>query len=281
LNTLQTDLRNAYPLLSIQILGINEAGHEVSNASMTHGRSLPWLQDVDGNGNQVSDVWNDLWNVEWRDVVIVDGDNELVEIYNLTSQDLAKPEYYTALREKLVDAAMAEQTPWRNPANPLDVDDDGYVVPRDALWIVNSLRSDDSRKLPPPTGTELSAPYYDCNGDGWIAPIDVLQIVNFIDDVSPAGEGEAPSSQPSSTASPFVLQSPTTAAVAATSPLLRPEMDDRPQEGVAVEVEVPASWGTAPTARTSLPELVQVELPEDLFDLQGDDARVLPSDLWP
>ena len=34
---------------------------------------MPWLQDVDGDGDGRSDVWLNSWDVEYRDVLIVDG----------------------------------------------------------------------------------------------------------------------------------------------------------------------------------------------------------------
>lgn len=62
--------------------------------------------DAEGDGD--SDVWS-LWNVEWRDVVIVDGNNAKVGTYNLTTYNLAEPGNYASLREMLVDAAMQSQ----------------------------------------------------------------------------------------------------------------------------------------------------------------------------
>ncbi|MGE3776950.1 MAG: hypothetical protein AB7F89_07195, partial [Pirellulaceae bacterium] len=71
---MQADLRSSYPLLDIQIIGVNEFGQSSANAQMMSGRSLPWLQDGDANGNQESDIWYDSWSVTYRDVVILGGD---------------------------------------------------------------------------------------------------------------------------------------------------------------------------------------------------------------
>ena len=191
MDSLQQDLNAAYPLLEIQILGVNQRGIELSNGAITAERDIPWLQDVDEDGNGVSDVWGDLWEVTYRDVVILGGDNSKLDTYNVTSNDLAESTNYDTLREMLIDAAMDTQKPWMNESNPLDVNDDGAVQPLDVLLIVNKLNQDGSGELPAPTGTELPATLYDSSGDNLVSPLDVLQIVNFINSESDQnGEGE-------------------------------------------------------------------------------------------
>jgi hypothetical protein len=197
LDSLQQDIDAAHPILEIDIVGINEVGHESANSLMTADRSRPWLQDVDANGNQSSDVWNDLWNVTYREVVILDGSNTVVEAFNLTENNLANPDDYAALRTKLIDAAMADQKPWQNPTNQHDTNKDGFVVPLDVLVQINSINEEGARELAAPTGTEVPA-YYDCNGDGWLSSIDALQVINYMDEVRAAGEG-APSEESTST----------------------------------------------------------------------------------
>jgi hypothetical protein len=155
---------------------------------MTAGKSLPWLQDVDADANQSSDVWYDSWNVTYRDVFILDGSNSFVEAFNLTEHNLANAEDYEALRTKLIDAAMTVQKPWHNAANPYDVNDDGFVVPLDVLFQINSINDEGPRQLAAPTGAEMPA-YYDTSGDGWLSSIDALQVINYMDEVRAAGEG--------------------------------------------------------------------------------------------
>ena len=60
---------------------------------------LPWLQPEEGQT-----VWT-LWEVEYRDVVILGPDNERVGVYNLTTHDLADPANYAELRDLLFEAA--------------------------------------------------------------------------------------------------------------------------------------------------------------------------------
>ncbi|MCH5377650.1 MAG: dockerin type I domain-containing protein [Planctomycetes bacterium] len=203
---MQGELDAEYPVLRIQLMGVNELGQEAGNANTTDGRDIPWLQDVDDNGNARADVASDLWNVTFRDVVILDGNNVKVGVYNLTQHNLAVAENYSTLKSMLIDAAMTSQKPWRNPVDPNDVDNDQLVAPLDVLRIINVLNDVGPYELPPPTADESPPPYYDCNGDGLIAPIDVLQVINYLNGIGPAAaEGE-------STATSLLLDSPASLA---------------------------------------------------------------------
>lgn len=84
-----------------RILGVNAIGQEVGNPSAIVGKDLPWLQDTAAAG-----VWT-LWGAEWRDVVILDGANRKVGVYNLTTHDLANPANYLELKSMLHAAAAA------------------------------------------------------------------------------------------------------------------------------------------------------------------------------
>lgn len=105
---MQNDLDAGYPQLNINILGVNAAGLESGNAFITSGRDIPWLQDHDVNGDGWSDVWRS-WNVTYRDVVILDAENNRVGIFNLTTHDLQVPQNYNALRQMFIDAASAPE----------------------------------------------------------------------------------------------------------------------------------------------------------------------------
>lgn len=177
LDTLQQELAATYPLLKIQILGINEAGNESGNGQITQGRTLPWLQDVDADHNGQSDVWDESWQVAFRDVVILNGAGEKVEIHNLTSHDLGTPEYFAELKQKLIDTAMQSQLPWHSAANPNDVNQNGLVTPLDALLVIIDLNANGARKLEAPLGTAPLVKLYDTNGDGYLSPLDALLII--------------------------------------------------------------------------------------------------------
>ena len=78
---------------------MNYAGQESGNASITNGRDLPWLQDTT-EANVVAS-----WAVTYRDLVVLDDDNEVFSVYNLTSHDLSNPDNYATLKAILLDAA--------------------------------------------------------------------------------------------------------------------------------------------------------------------------------
>ena len=105
---MQNDLDASRPQLDVHILGVNAAGLESGNAFITSGRDIPWLQDLDANGDGWSDVWRS-WNVIYRDVVILDAENARVGTFNLTTHDLRIPENYNTLRQMFVDAASVPE----------------------------------------------------------------------------------------------------------------------------------------------------------------------------
>ncbi|MBC8355867.1 MAG: choice-of-anchor L domain-containing protein [Planctomycetes bacterium] len=79
--------------------------------------------------------------------------------------------------------------PWHNPENPLDVDRSNFVVPLDALIVINYINANGTGPLPALPG--LDDHRVDTNGDGSATPIDVLRIVNALNDPSFQPEGEA------------------------------------------------------------------------------------------
>ena len=107
LDALQEDLDANYPDLGVEIVGINLAGRDSGNTSITAGVDLPWLQDEDSDADGNSDVWND-WGAQLRDVMIVDDQNRLVETINLTLNDLAETSNYDSLKAKIVGADSGE-----------------------------------------------------------------------------------------------------------------------------------------------------------------------------
>ena len=85
--------------VEVRLLGVNGIGHESGNEQTCEGRSLPWLQDVPDE-----DVWTS-WQISYRDVVILDGMNVPVTVYNLTEHDLGNPANYAELKSILRVAA--------------------------------------------------------------------------------------------------------------------------------------------------------------------------------
>jgi hypothetical protein len=96
---MQADINTQATARPVRILGVDAVGLESGNEGMTAGRELPWLQAVAD-----VDPWA-LWEVAYRDVVIIGPGNEPLGKYNLTEHDLAVPANYAALRDQLLEAA--------------------------------------------------------------------------------------------------------------------------------------------------------------------------------
>lgn len=86
------------PQPGIHILGVNEVGQESGNALACEGRDIPWIQET-----LESQVWGP-WEVVYRDVVILDADNQKIGVFNLTTESLSIPANYQALRTLLLNA---------------------------------------------------------------------------------------------------------------------------------------------------------------------------------
>ncbi|MCA9757297.1 MAG: hypothetical protein KDA27_15945 [Candidatus Eisenbacteria bacterium] len=96
---MQTDIDSAYPDAEIYLLGVNERGQDGANEAATDGRDIPWLQE-----EAESLIWSP-WNVVYRDVIILDGNNEIVGVYNLTNNNLGVQENYDTLKSMILEAA--------------------------------------------------------------------------------------------------------------------------------------------------------------------------------
>lgn len=90
--------------MNIEILGVNREDQESFNSSVTSGRNLPWLQDTSED-----QVWQ-RWQVTYRDVWILDSQNRLFGVFNLTDYDLAEVENREMLKQMFLSAAVASDT---------------------------------------------------------------------------------------------------------------------------------------------------------------------------
>jgi hypothetical protein len=81
------------------LIGVNAVGHESGVDGMSEGRDLPLLQDT-----AAEDAWAS-WSVTYRDVVVLDRDNRVFGVFNLTEHDLSDSANYAALQQMLLDAA--------------------------------------------------------------------------------------------------------------------------------------------------------------------------------
>jgi hypothetical protein len=192
------ELATERPDLKINVLGINQVGHESGNTQATTDRIIPWLQDEDKNNDGNSDVWLNSFPSQYRDVVILDANNEQIDVYNLTTHTLANADNYATMKQKLIAAAEANQEvlSWTNPVQPLDVNDDSTISPIDALLIINELNTVGGHALTTPTETPPA--FIDTNSDMFVSPLDALLVLNYLNTTPPAAlpaavpaEGEA------------------------------------------------------------------------------------------
>ncbi len=92
---------------------------------------------------------------------------------------------------RIVSAGGSGSGEYYNAANPLDVTNDGYVSPIDALVIINLLNSGGGGNLGNAGGEgEPGKFYYDTNNDGRATPVDALRVINALSNRG-SGEGEA------------------------------------------------------------------------------------------
>ncbi|MBT3221744.1 MAG: hypothetical protein HN348_21915 [Proteobacteria bacterium] len=82
----------------MQIIGVNGIGQPFSSI-MTDHTDLPFIED-DKNHY----VWTS-WGVNYRDVIIVNQKNEVIDVFNLTQYSLSNSTNYETLRQKLISAA--------------------------------------------------------------------------------------------------------------------------------------------------------------------------------
>ena len=107
---MQAELEIEYPQYDIQILAVNQIGNSGGEALIASLGDLPMVQD-----NGVVDIW-DTWHAmtpnpstnagaPWRDVHILNSDNEIVDTYSLTVNNLSNTQNYDTLKQMFVDAA--------------------------------------------------------------------------------------------------------------------------------------------------------------------------------
>ncbi len=95
---MEEELAAKHPELSVALLAIDAPGHEAGLPDVAKAGDLPCLQDTEKD-----DVWGS-WGAEWRDVYVLNRDNEVVAIYNLTLFSLSDPENYATLEALLIGA---------------------------------------------------------------------------------------------------------------------------------------------------------------------------------
>ena len=82
----------------MDIVVVNLPGLESGNDDLFAATLLPVVQD-----DAVANVWTN-WGATWRDVYVLDPDNRVTEVFNLTTYDLSDAANYEALYGLFVDA---------------------------------------------------------------------------------------------------------------------------------------------------------------------------------
>lgn len=105
-----------------------------------------------------------------------------------------------------------EHSPWQNRKNSLDVNDDSFVSPLDALATINFLNAQLSGASGEASRVAPETLYLDVNGDRVITAIDALQIINYLNATrSIVAEGESMAAASDDLAAPVLFPSVTTA----------------------------------------------------------------------
>lgn len=123
---------------------------------MSDGHDLPLLQDGDTDPeNGVSDVWYDKWQIAYRDVLVLEEDNSIAGVFNLTANDLAIPENYNQLRLMLLNAATSDG----------DFDNDGELTSHDIDLLYEAI------------GTQTTTLNMDLTGEKTVDKEDASELV--------------------------------------------------------------------------------------------------------
>ena len=77
--------------------------------------------------------------------------------------------------------------PWHNKARPADVDNDGFITPSDAAFVITALNTPGAGTLPTPTPGSHPPPFVDVDGDNFLTPLDAALVITAL---NAAGNGE-------------------------------------------------------------------------------------------
>ena len=95
---------------------VNEVGYDNFTYVTNPASQQPWLQDT-----EEVNAW-DTWQVQYRDVVILDAENKKRAVFNLTSDTLYLENNYEELKNTLRHLILYNELP------PEDAPGDGGVV---------------------------------------------------------------------------------------------------------------------------------------------------------
>ena len=101
---MQAEIEVERPDLDIQILSINMINNWSNGLTNRMGQigNLPVVQD----STQLN-IWQS-WGGQWRDVVILDDQNQVVEYFDTNSSVLTNEQNYNALKQALINTAETQ-----------------------------------------------------------------------------------------------------------------------------------------------------------------------------
>ena len=89
----------------VHFVGVNEIGFELGIPEAAAKADLPLIQD-----DNDTRMWAS-WGARWKDVMILDGNNECYSIFSVQGAKLSEPEHYQELKELVLAAAMGNPSP--------------------------------------------------------------------------------------------------------------------------------------------------------------------------
>lgn len=130
-------------------------------------------------------------------LTIESGPNDTADIgpgWSFSGTEVADGKFARILTRDNLTLRMVGPHDWQYPANPLDVNANGFVSALDVLLIINELNFpqfhlESSLLVNAASLAQFPQFFFDVTGDDLISPIDVLRIINFLNEDA-GGEGE-------------------------------------------------------------------------------------------
>jgi parallel beta-helix repeat protein len=170
-------------------------------------------------------------------------------------------------------------SPWQNPNNPYDVNNNGSVTGADLLILINRILTQGTGSLPI---VATAPPYYDVTGDGALRTSDLLAVVNYILTHSSAAPltavaTDTPAAEPQAAPAAEPMAEPAVA-----QPLAADASDNviataltTPAKPVEVSQAAPSNAGavTAPEAASprAIDKAMLADAPQDEVEVNGVD----------
>jgi hypothetical protein len=188
-------------VVTVNVSGLNEPPVAVDDVATTDAGQAVTIEVLDNDTDPEDQLVPGSVSVTQSPAngsVTVNGDGTMV--YTPTAGFVGTDTFRYTVRDDLnVESNPATVTvtvntigpPWQNPTDALDVNNDGAVVPLDALLVINEINANGSRPLEPPpspTGPTQPPPYLDVNGDAFLSPLDALLIINHLNEPPVAAE---------------------------------------------------------------------------------------------